>query len=70
MGKNNTEKADILVAECETPEVKEIKPEKVKVYANFVLIFFGKRYKKDECIEVFDGDAKRLIEKGYARKEK
>ena len=51
-------------------KVQEITPQKVKIYANFELMFCGKRYQKGDCIEAFDGDAKRLVEKGYASKKK
>ena len=56
--------------EVETPEVKEIKPEKVKVIAKFDFKFGGKLYKKGETLKVYDGDAKRLTEKGFASLEK
>ena len=54
----------------QTTEVKQIKPEKVKVIANFNFIFGGKLYKKGEALKVYDGDAKRLTEKGFAALEK
>ena len=47
---------------------KTAEPKKISVKAKFKFNYYGKTIEKGEILELFDGDAKNLIDKGFAEK--